>query len=817
MPRREILTAAERVALLAIPEDEVELLRCYTLSKSDLAFVQQHRGDPNRLGIAVQMSYLQHPGRVLGEKEKPHPRLLHFVATQLGVAPDEWRLYATRDETRREHVAELLLRLGLAQFTAEDARAVVSWLASLAAQTTRGLVLAQAVVAELRKRRIVLPPVAVIERLCAEAATRAQRTVFARLTDGLDAERRRQLDELLELRDGSPYSRLAWLRTPPGPPTARAILMHIKRLHAIRAIGLAPEASVRVHQSRLCQIAREAGQTAVYQLKEYEPARRHGTLVALLLDTSATLTDEIFDLHDRLIGSFFAKSKHKYEDTFAEQGRAINDKVRLYAKIGAALMAARAHGQDAFQAIETVLSWDLFSQSVKDAERLARAEHFDPLEMLTDHYATLRRYSPVLLETFEFKAAPAAAALLHAVHTLRQLNRDVVRKLPRNVPTGFIRPRWSRYVIGPEGLDRRFYEFCVMAELKNALRSGDLSVVGSRQFRAFDDYLIPRPEFEHTLKDRTLPAPVPTTATTYLKERLSALRAMLDQTNTLARKGLLPDVDLNDGLKISPLESTTPKEANELRDRLYGMLPPVKITDLLLEVDRWTGFSRRFTHLKTGEAVKDPILLLTAILADGTNLGLDKMAASCPGTSSSQLSWMVAWHMRDDTYTKALACLVNYHHRLPFAAHWGEGTTSSSDGQRYRAGGRGEGAGRVNAKYGYDPGVTFYTHVSDRYAPYHTKVIAATVRDATHVLDGLLYHESELRIAEHYTNTAGFTDHVFALCHLLGFHFAPRIRDLADKRLYVPGKASQWPALSPLIGASIRTTSSSNSSTRCCV
>jgi Tn3 transposase DDE domain len=63
------------------------------------------------------------------------------------------------------------------------------------------------------------------------------------------------------------------------------------------------------------------------------------------------------------------------------------------------------------------------------------------------------------------------------------------------------------------------------------------------------------------------------------------------------------------------------------------------------------------------------------------------------------------------------------------------------------------------------------------------------------VLDGLLYHESDLRIEEHYTDTAGFTDHVFALCHLLGFHFAPRIRDLADKRLYVPGKAAQWPTL----------------------
>lgn len=72
-------------------------------------------------------------------------------------------------------------------------------------------------------------------------------------------------------------------------------------------------------------------------------------------------------------------------------------------------------------------------------------------------------------------------------------------------------------------------------------------------------------------------------------------------------------------------------------------------------------------------------------------------------------------------------------------------------------------------------------------------------------LDGLLYHESDLRIEEHSTDTAGFTDHVFGLCHLLGFRFAPRIRDLADKRLYVPGKAAQWPALAPLIGGPVKT------------
>ena len=126
-----------------------------------------------------------------------------------------------------------------------------------------------------------------------------------------------------------------------------------------------------------------------------------------------------------------------------------------------------------------------------------------------------------------------------------------------------------------------------------------------------------------------------------------------------------------------------------------------------------------------------------------------------------------------------------------------------ADGQRFRASGRGEQSGQVNLRYGNEPGMLFYTHISDQYTPFYTKVIAANARDATHVLDGLLYHESDLRIEEHYTDTAGFTDHVFALCHLLGFRFAPRIRDLADKRLYVPGKERDHPTLAPLIGGTL--------------
>jgi len=273
----------------------------------------------------------------------------------------------------------------------------------------------------------------------------------------------------------------------------------------------------------------------------------------------------------------------------------------------------------------------------------------------------------------------------------------------------------------------------------------------------------------------------------------------------LAAANELPDAAITSTgtLKITPLDNAVPDEADALMQQAYSLIPHLKITELLLEVDSWTGFTRHFKHLKSGEAAEDQHLLLTTVLADAINLGLSKMSESCPGTTYAKLTWLQAWHIRDETYSAALAELVNAQFRQPFAAWWGDGTTSSSDGQNFKAGGRGQFAGQVNLKYGQEPGVQFYTHISDQYAPFHTKVINATVRDATHVLDGLLYHESDLRIAEHYTDTAGFTDHVFGLMHLLGFRFAPRIRDLADRRLYIHGDAKKYPTLAGLIGGNI--------------
>jgi TnpA family transposase len=74
---------------------------------------------------------------------------------------------------------------------------------------------------------------------------------------------------------------------------------------------------------------------------------------------------------------------------------------------------------------------------------------------------------------------------------------------------------------------------------------------------------------------------------------------------------------------------------------------------------------------------------------------------------------------------------------------------------------------------------------------------------ALQVLDGLLGHDANPRIREHYTDTAGFTDQVFGTCHMLGFRFAPRNCDLGDHKIYPIAKPAEYPSLQPLIGGTV--------------
>lgn len=166
---------------------------------------------------------------------------------------------------------------------------------------------------------------------------------------------------------------------------------------------------------------------------------------------------------------------------------------------------------------------------------------------------------------------------------------------------------------------------------------------------------------------------------------------------------------------------------------------------------------------------------------------------------------MRMFHARTETYRAAQACVTDAHARHPHAQLWGTGTTASSDGQFFRASDRAAKRGDINLHYGSEPGSKFYSHLSDQYGYFSILPISPTESEAAYVLDGLFDHDTILEIEEHFTDTGGASDHVFALFTLIEKRFAPRLRNLKDRKFHTFEKADSYPALANHIGAPINT------------
>ena len=805
MPRRRALTEAQLETMLALPADEAQLIRHWTLNRTDLAAIDRRRGGHNQLGYALQLCSFRYPGRLLHPGEAIPEPALRFVADQIHVGADALAAYAARRQTRRDQLDDLREAFGFRMYAPGHGRDMLAWLLPVALATTNALAVAAALMDELRRRRIIVPGPSVIERLVAAVLVVAERHVAGQLTRNLSLANTDALDALLVPKEGTAMSVLAWARQPPGAPGHKALKRIVEQLARLRAVGLDPVCADGVHPERLRKLAREGGRYTAQHLRALSLLRRRSTLVATVLDTITRLTDDGVGLFNRAVGRMFRRAEAREENAVLRDARAVNDKVRLLAKLGAALIEAKNRGADLDRAVASAVGWERLAASVAAAERLARPDKVDLKALAGRAWPVMHRLGPMVLDTFRFRALPAAAATLRAVELLHGVYSNGRSTWPKSPPTSFLRPAWRDAVLSSRPADavehRRTWEAATLLALSHHLRAGDIWVEGSRQWRAIEDQLIPPALFSAMRESGPLPVAVPATAGEYLAERRALLDRRMGEVNAKAAADTLEDVRIKDGeMKITPLKAITPEAAEDAAGRLYGMLPNARVTSVLAEVHGWTGFANAFTHLHTGMPAEDPRVVLTAILADATNLGLTRMADACSVASYRQLAWMAGWHLREDTYRPGLAILINAQQRHPLAAFFGAADVSSSDGQAFLTAGRGEALGAHNARHGHgrEPSALFYTHLSSRHAPFYIESIPPS-GEAAYVIDGLLYHEADLSIAVHHTDGGGVSDHVFALAHLLGFRFAPRIPNIADRKLYAFGPGSTWPALAPFI------------------
>lgn len=264
-----------------------------------------------------------------------------------------------------------------------------------------------------------------------------------------------------------------------------------------------------------------------------------------------------------------------------------------FADLGTALIKARNEGVNPFIALEAVMPWEQLVASVEEARQLARPINYDYLDLLENKFYVLRKYTPTMLKVLEFRSTKSMEPLMRAIDVIRDINETGKRKVPEDSQLDFISNRWQNHIYDEDGtINRHYYEMAVLTELRNCVRSGDVSIIGSRQHKDFDEYLIPKEKWTQINPD-TIKLAVSMSAVDYLAERKESLLKRLEWVSINADD--LEDINIDNGkLHINRFENDTPEEARDFSITLYDLLPRITLPELLIEVAGWTKFHEQF-------------------------------------------------------------------------------------------------------------------------------------------------------------------------------------------------------------------------------
>ena len=468
---------------------------------------------------------------------------------------------------------------------------------------------------------------------------------------------RDRLDALLSEDVDDRVSRFVWLRQfEVGKNSADANRL-LDRLEFLQGLKLAAAALDGVPPHRIARLRRQGERYFSDDLRDISGNRRLAILAVCTVEWQAAIADAVVETHDRIVGKTWRDAKTLCDVQITGAKAALQDTLRSFSGLGAALLEAHGDGAPLENAVTTACGWSDLEGLVATAMQLTSTMAANPLAHVAQGYHRFRRYAPRMLRALDIQAASVAEPLVKATQLVTEGGQETVR------PATFLRrsSKWHQHLHAQVTDDHRLWEVAVLFHLRDAFRSGDVWLAHSRRYADLKQALVPIAEARATPR-----LTVPFDPADWLADRKACMAEDLKRLARAARAGAIPGGSIEDGmLKIDRLTAAVPTEAHELVLDLYKRLPDVRITDLLLEVDDATGFTEAFTHIRTGAPCTDRIGLLTVLLAEGLNLGLSKMAEATNTHDYFQISRISRWHVEGDALNRALAMMIAAQSVLP--------------------------------------------------------------------------------------------------------------------------------------------------------
>lgn len=787
-----------------------EIVQDAKLSAQDIAEIRQRRRASNRLGYAYQLAFVrlancfpaQQPLEIV-------PGLLTYISMQLSIPEGELDHYQARQQTLAEHRTAILAYLGWQRFGEAQEDRLGDYLfaeASRIEQTGPLLVLAKQF---LKENAILFPADDTLQRLIVRHRQRARDHIYARVT-GLLAPRFIDQAKALLATGDQRLTSFQELKQAPRRASPAAMVRLAQKLERIQDTGILLVDLSWLNNNYQRSLAHYARRCSADRLRKLRAEHRYTVLACFLRQIYRETVDQMVEMHHKLMLRLHNRAKEELDNHTRRQRRMIRQSLDMLHTLAGVLLDESVRDAELRRVLFGQVERDQLVSQIAEVETWLTGKYSHVFNLVVQRFSYLRQFSPVFLKHLDFQLEEGVqSSVTAAVHLLQELNAENKRKLPEHAPLEFI-PKKLRPLVRQNGeVNKRAWECALLTAVRDEIRAGNVYVEQSNRFGRFDNFFIDDENWEAERRGFFTRAGFPIAAERipgFLQGRLNRaydefLAALPD--NAFARVN-----EYGWQLGVDPgerLDTAGQQRLEGLNAWLADNMRPIKLPELLIEVDNELAFTHHF--LASGqEAIRDPAQICTVlatIMAHGCNIGPYTMAQLTAGIRYRAIKWVTDWQLTEEAQRQALAQLVNAISRIDVSQAWGQGVTSSSDGQRFRL--RRRLLQQTWSPRFRDYALEFYSFVADNYAPFYSTIIECTDRDAAFVLDGLLYNESELSLEEHYTDTHGYTEINFAAFAMLGRRFAPRIRGLQKQRLYRIDRKRDYGPLSALVGRRDRT------------
>lgn len=781
-----------------------EIVRQARFSPEDMAEIQKRSQDHTRLGFAYQLAFVrlsyrfpaQQPMEIIDE-------LLVYVSVQLDIPTDKIELYQRRQPTVAEHRIVLLEFLNLRRFGEAETELLEKFLFEEACRLEQtGPLLVQSK-QFLKESGILFPADDTLRRLIVTQKQAAREYIYVRVADSLSSVFKERLDEMLIVG----YKRLTpfqSLKESPGKASPNSMLRLATKLELIQLTGILDIDLSWLNNNYQRSLTRYARRCSADRMRNLKEDHRYTILVCFLWQVFRDAIDQMVETHHKLMTRIYNHAQDDVDEQTRKQQRMIRGSLTTLHTMGQVILDQAIADESLRQTLFDKVDREKLTVQMADVETWLTGKYSHVFNLVVERFSYIRQFAPTLLEQLDFRLEEGVqSTLVDAVKLLRQLNEDNKRKLPDDVPLGFI-PKKLRPLVEKNGeVSKRAWECALLTVIRDEIKAGNIYVQRSQRFGRFDDFFMADAKWEKQRENFFNRAGLPVKAEDvpdYLTVRLNqAYDDFLEHLPrnsyaTVSENGWQLSVDSSD-----KLDEAGKQKLEKLNAWLAENMRTIRLPALLIEVDNELRVTHHFMtpQQQQQRTAEDVCTVLATVMAHGCNVGPYTMSRLTEGITYRQIKWVTDWQLLEEAQRQALAQVVNAISKLDVTQAWGEGKTSSSDGQRFRM-------KRKLLQQTYSPrfndyAIEFYSFVADNYAPFYSTVIECTDRDAAFVLDGLLYNESDLLLEEHYTDTHGYTEINFAAFAMLGRRFAPRIRGLKKQRIYRIDKEKEYGSLTPLV------------------